>query len=84
MHRASRAINRKALHNTYLYICIDAILTTDFNAQYFVYTGVCLCYFKQPCKSYKLFNKHNKGVELSDVISAENLYNVQSRAVKGI
>ena len=49
-----------------------------------LYTGVCLCYLKQLCKSYKLSNKHNKGVELSDVISSENLYNVQNRDVKGI
>ena len=44
-------------------------------------TGVCLCYLKQHCKSYKLFNKHNKGVELSDITSAENLEN---RHVKGL
>ena len=44
-------------------------------------TGICLCYLKQHCKSYKLFNKHNKGVELSDITSAENLEN---RHVKGL
>ena len=49
-----------------------------------LYTGVCLCYLKQPCKSYKLFNKHNKGVELSDITSAENLGNSQNRYVKGV
>ena len=49
-----------------------------------LYTGVCQCYLKQPCKSNKLFNKHNKDVELSDVFLAENLYNIQNSDVKGI
>ena len=50
-----------------------------------LYTGVCFCYLKQHCKSYKLFKtKHNKGVELSDIISAESLENSQSRYVKGL
>ena len=47
-------------------------------------TDVCLCYLKQRCKSYKLFNKHNKSVELSDITSAENLENSQNRCVKGL
>ena len=42
------------------------------NAHYFnLYAGGCLCYLKQPCKSYN--NKHNKDVELSGITSAESL-----------
>ena len=53
------------------------------NARYFnLYTGVCLCYLKQLCKSYN--NKHNKDVELSDITSAESLDNSQNRYVKGL
>ena len=48
---------------------------------YICCTGVCLCYLKQPCKSYKLFNKHNKGVELIDITTTENS---QNRYVKGL
>ena len=47
-------------------------------------TGVCLCYLKQHCKSYKVFNKHNKSVELSDITSAEDLGNSENRHVKGL
>ena len=35
------------------------------------HAGGCLCYLKQPCKSYN--NKYNKDVELSGITSAESL-----------
>ena len=65
-----------------MYQYTDAILITDLIAHYFVHR--CLCYLKQRCKSYKLFNKHNKDVELSDFTSAESLENSQNRYVKGL
>ena len=60
------------------------MIITDLNAHYIFCTGVCLCYLKQPRKIYKLFNKHNNGVELDDVTLAESLDNSQSRYVKGL